>query len=30
LKPLFASLIVLGIYWLFCFWLYRRRIFFKV
>jgi predicted acyltransferase len=30
LKPLLASLIVLGIYWLFCFWLYRRRIFFKV
>lgn len=30
LKPLFASLIVLAIYWLFCFWLYRRRIFFKV
>ena len=30
LKPLFASLLVLAIYWLFCFWLYRRRIFFKV
>jgi predicted acyltransferase len=30
LKPLFAALIVLAIYWLFCFWLYRRRIFFKV
>jgi heparan-alpha-glucosaminide N-acetyltransferase len=30
LKPLFASLIVLAIYWLLCFWLYRRRIFFKV
>jgi len=30
LKPLVASLIVLAIYWLFCFWLYRRRIFIKV
>ncbi len=30
LRPLFVSLMVLAIYWLFCFWLYRRRIFFKV
>ena len=30
LKPLFAALIVMAIYWGFCFWLYRRRIFFKV
>ncbi len=30
LQPLFAALIVLAIYWLFAFWLYRRRIFFTV
>ena len=30
LQPLLIWLIVLAIYWLLCFWLYRRRIFFKV
>lgn len=30
LRPLFVSLIVLAIFWLFCFLLYRRRIFVKV
>jgi predicted acyltransferase len=30
LRPLFVSLIVMAIYWLLCFWLYRRRIFIKV
>jgi heparan-alpha-glucosaminide N-acetyltransferase len=29
-RPLFVSLIVLAIFWSFSFWLYRRRIFFKV
>lgn len=29
LRPLFVSLIVLAIFWLFCFLLYRRRMFFK-
>jgi predicted acyltransferase len=29
LQPLFTSLIVLAIFWILCFWLYRRRIFFK-
>jgi predicted acyltransferase len=30
LRPLFVELLVMAIYWLLCFWLYRRRIFFKV
>ena len=30
LRPLFVELVVMAIFWLFCFWLYRRRIFFKV
>jgi heparan-alpha-glucosaminide N-acetyltransferase len=30
LRPLFVELIVMAIFWLFCFWLYRRRIFVKV
>ena len=30
LRPLLVELIVMAIFWLFCFWLYRRRIFFKV
>jgi predicted acyltransferase len=30
LQPLFVELIVVVIFWLFCVWLYRRRIFFKV
>jgi predicted acyltransferase len=30
LQPLFVSLIILAIFWLICFWLYRRRIFFRV
>jgi predicted acyltransferase len=30
LKPLFASLVVIAIFWVLCLWLYRRRIFFTV
>ncbi len=30
LRPLFVELIVMALFWLICFWLYRRRIFFKV
>lgn len=30
LQPLFIDLIVLAAFWLVCFWLYRRRIFFTV
>ena len=30
LRPLFIELIVVAIFWLTCFWLYRRRIFFRV
>lgn len=30
LRPLFIELIVIAVFWLICFWLYRRRIFFKV
>ncbi len=30
LRPLFIALLVMFIFWLLCFWLYRRRIFFKV
>ena len=30
LRPLFVALLVAAIFWLLCFWLYRRRIFFKV
>ncbi len=29
LRPLFVELIVVAIYWLVCFWLYRRQIFLK-
>ena len=30
LRPLFVELTVVAIYWLICFWLYRRRIFLKL
>jgi predicted acyltransferase len=30
LRPLFVELLVMLLFWLTCFWLYRRRIFFKV